>query len=99
MRLLEGKLKTLPEMFVKNMVFLWIEENVQVVEKLSRIDVWKQISHKKDRMCIVSEGVNNILSYVDFSKLCHVILMFSELSFEFVKNSITLYLSNSERAM
>ena len=57
MRLQEERLKISSGMFV---------ENFQDIAHLSRICTWNQKSLKKDHMCIVREGVENILSYVDF---------------------------------
>ena len=80
------------------MMVPWIEENIQVVIKLSRIDVWNQHIWEKDNMCIGREDVKNNLRYVDYSILCYVVLSFPKLSPEFLKNGITFPLSNSERA-
>ena len=40
-------------------------------------------------MCIVREDVKSILSYVDYSRLCNVILSFPALSPIFLTNGIT----------
>ena len=50
-------------------------------------------------MCIGREDDTNILSYVDFSRLCNVMLGFPEFSTDFSTNGITFTLSYSERAM
>ena len=49
---LEGKLITLPEMFVKSMIVTWIEENVQFVAQLLIIDVWNQHIQKNNHVFI-----------------------------------------------
>ena len=53
---------------------------------------------KKDYMCIGKENVDNILSYVDYSRLRNAIFIYPELSPEFLTNGIHFTLSNSERA-
>ena len=49
-------------------------------------------------MFIAREDVKNISIFVDFSRLCNVILIFPELSREFLTNWITFPLSNIKRA-
>ena len=98
MRLLEEKSKNLPEVFVKNMIVPWIEENVQVVAQLSIIYVRSKKIHKEDHMCMGIYFDKHILIYVDFSRILNVILRFHELSTDFLEDGITFTLSNSERA-
>ena len=70
-------------MFVKNMLVPWIEKSVQVVAQLSIIGVWNKKIQKKYHMRIGREENKDTLSYVDFSRLCYVILIFTELSTDF----------------
>ena len=48
---LEEKLKTFPKTFVE-IIVLWIQENLQFIEQLSIIDVWKKHIQIKDHMYI-----------------------------------------------
>ena len=92
MRFMEKKLKMLPGIFVKNMIVPWIEENVQFFAQLSRIDVRNKNGQKNDHMCIGRDDDRNVSSYVDFSRLCTVMLGFPELSTYFSTNGITFLL-------
>ena len=78
-------------MFVDEMIFPWIRENVQVVAKLSRIDAWNQQSQKKDNMILAREDIKTILSYDDFQDF-NVIYQFPELSSKFLRNGIKVSL-------
>ena len=62
----EGEVNKIPTMFVERMFLPWIQENVQVVSQISRIDVWNQKGQEQDNIIISREGFKNILSYVDF---------------------------------
>ena len=55
------------------MIVPLIEENVQVVAQLSIMNVCNQQSQKNDHICIAREDDKNILSCVDFSRLCCII--------------------------
>ena len=44
---------------------------------------------KKEQMYIGREDQKNILSYVDFTRLCYVISQFTRLSFGILKEGIT----------
>ena len=58
MRLLEEILKTPPEIFVKNMLVPWIEENVYVFAQLSRIDVWTNKTRKSTTFILEERTIN-----------------------------------------
>ena len=53
--------------------------NVEVVAQLSVIDVYNPKSQYKDEIIISREDFKNVLSYVDFLRLCYVISQFPEL--------------------
>ena len=62
-----------------------IIDNIQVIAKLLRMYVWNKQKYKTEHMCIGREEENNILSYVDFLRLCNVINQFPGLSIDILK--------------
>ena len=62
----------------------YINANIQIVAQLSNIYVWEE-----KKMNNGTEKQKNMLSYIDFTRLCSVIKKFPELNHNFVKESFT----------
>ena len=59
---------------------------------------WNKKNQQMEPMYVAREKGNNILSYVDFSKICYVMKSFPELKPNFGKEDINFPLSPSSRA-
>ena len=74
-------------------------EYVKIVSRLSNVIKWNKDSDVMESMLIpIKKGVN-ILTYVDFSKTCHVIKCCPDLKQAFGKEDITFPLSSSSRSI
>ena len=73
--------------------------NIQIVAQLSKVKICNQHNHKMEQMYNRREELMNILSYVDFSKLCHFIDDFPLFNHNDVKEGVTLSPSYSPRAI
>ena len=56
-----------------------MNKHIKVVAQLSKVVKWDKYNQQMEPMYISRLKGKNILSYVDFSKLCHVIKSFPEL--------------------
>ena len=65
------------------------------MSQLSNIVKWNKNSDDMEPMLIVREKRENIIIYVDFSKICHVIKCFTDLRQTFGKEDINFPLSSS----
>ena len=65
---MDETLKDLSKLFVDKMIKEWMFEHVKGVSKLSNVVKCKRKNEK-------------IISYVDFSKICHAIKCFPDLNF------------------
>ena len=63
--------------------------HIKVVAQLSKVVKCNKYNQKMESMYIDREEWMNILSYVDFSKLLHVIKYFPELNQKFGQEGIT----------
>ena len=73
--------------------------NIKIFAQLSKFNVWNQHNKQIEQMYNGIEELVNILSYVDFEKLYHVINYFPELNEEIEKKDIIVPLSSSSRAI
>ena len=71
------------------MLVPWIQENIHVIAKLSKNDVWNKHIQKKEDMFIERDNFKNNSGYCDYSIICHVITKFPESSPDMLKNRIT----------
>ena len=71
---------SLPKLFVDIMQIKWMKSHIQIVDQLSKANVWSKQKQQMELMYNSREDVMNILSYVDFEKLCHVIKYFPQLN-------------------
>ena len=60
-------------------------EKIDVVSQLSNLVKWNKESYEMESMLISREKGENIISYVDLSKICHVIKCFPDLKQTFEK--------------
>ena len=67
----------------------WINANIQIVAQLSKIDVWNKYGQKVEQMYNQREYLKNILSCIDFNRLCNVIKQFPELNHNIAKEGIS----------
>ena len=76
-----------------------MNSHIKVVAQLSKVVKRNKQNQHMEEMYIAREKIKNILSYVDFSKLCHVITYFTKLNKTFGQEDITFPLSSSSRAI
>ena len=86
---------SLPKLFVDEMIKKCMNSHINVMAHLSKAVKWNKENQQMDQ-CIL---LINILSYVNFSKLCHVIQYFLELNKKIGQEDINLPLSSSSRAI
>ena len=79
------------------MISKCILKHVKVLAQLSRVVDWNKESEKIESIFIAGYERENIISYVDFSKICQVINCFPELKQTFQKEDITFILYSSSR--
>ena len=87
----------LPKLFVDEMIKYWTFEHVKVVSQLSNILKLNKDIDDIESMLISKGERKNIINYVEYSKICHVIRSFSDLNQTFGKKDITFPLSSSSR--
>ena len=71
--------------------------HVQIVDQLSKFNLWNKDNKIMELMYNAREKMMNILSCVDFVKLCHTIKYFRQLNQNFGKEYINLSLSSCSR--
>ena len=84
---------SLLNVFVKKILMKWTNANIQIVAQISKANVWNKDNQKMKQMYNVIEKLMNILSHVNFSKLCNIMHNFPESNHNFVKDGITFPLS------
>ena len=67
---MEDKFVSFLELLFKQMLEPCINANTQIVAQLSKLNVQNQHNQQTEQMYNDREELKNILSYVDFSKLC-----------------------------
>ena len=67
--------------------------------QLSKVVKWNKENQQMEQTDISREKGENILRYVDYSKLCYVITYFTELNQVFGRENITFSISLSSRAI
>ena len=87
--------KSLPKLFVDKMIKKWMNFHIKVMDQLSKFIKWNKYNQQMEPMYISREEWMNILSCVDFFKLCHVIKYFPELNKKFRQEYITFHISSS----
>ena len=83
-KLMDESLKDFPKLFVYKMKKQMFEK-IDVVSQLSNVLYWGKDSDEMESMLISREKRENIISYVDLSKICHVIKCFPDLKKTFGK--------------
>ena len=73
-------MQDLPKLFVDKMIKTWIFEYVKVVSQFSNSVKRNKLSDDMESMLIAREESKNIISYVDCSKIFHVIRSFPGLN-------------------
>ena len=76
-----------------------MKSHIQVVDQFSKVVKWNKDNQQMEPMYIARKEWMNILSYVDFSKLCHVIKYFTELNQKNGQEEINFHLSSSSIAI
>ena len=69
-------------------------EYVKVMSQFSNVVKWNKQDDDTESILIAREKGGNIISYVDFSKICHVIKYFPDLKQTFGKEVINFSLIN-----
>ena len=72
---------------------------IKVVDQLSTFVKWSKENQQMGPMYVERDIGKNILSYVDFSKICYVIKYFSELKQDFGEEGIAFPSSSSSIAI
>ena len=73
----------------------WTNAQIQIVAQLSKVNVRNKYNQQVEQMYNEREEIINILSYVDFSKLCNIIKFFPESNQKFAKEVITFPILSS----
>ena len=91
---MDDKFTSLPKLFVDKMIK---KDELPYQGCVSLIEIRKMEQRKSTdgKICTVREKGKNILSYVDFYKLWHVITYFTELNKYVGKEDITLTIYSS----
>ena len=87
---MDKSLKYLPKLFFDKMIKEWMFEYVKVMYQFSNVVKWNKESDEMESMLIAREKGENIISYVDFSKICHVINCFPDLKKKLEKTILLL---------
>ena len=74
-----------------------MNSHIQIVAQLSKFNEWNKENQQMEQMYNAREEMMNILSYVDFSKLCNVMKVFTELNQNILKEGITFSFLSSSR--
>ena len=53
-----------------------MNDHLQILAQLSNFNIWDNENQKMEQMHNSREDMMNILSFIDFEKLCHVIKCF-----------------------
>ena len=69
------------------------------MSKLSQVNVWIKNNQKMEVIYNAREHMKNILSHVDFAKLCQVIKYFPQLNPNFGKEDIAFPISSISRVI
>ena len=67
-----------PKLFVKNILEPWINADLQIVAHLSKIYARNKHSKETEQTYNGREYLKNILSSVDFTRVCNVMQKFTE---------------------
>ena len=67
---------SLPKLFVGEMVIKWMDSHIKVVSQFSKVVKWNKYNQQIELIYISRDKWMNILTRVDFSKLCHIIKNF-----------------------
>ena len=76
-----------------------MNSHIKVLSQSSKGVKWNIKNQRMENIYNATETKGNILSYVDFSKLCHIITYFSELNKHFWHEDIKFPLSSSSRSI
>ena len=82
---MDESLQDFPKLFVGKMIKDWMFDYVKVVSRFSNVAKWNKESDYMESMLIAREKRKNIISYVDYSKFCHMIRRFPGLNQTFCK--------------
>ena len=74
-------------------------DHVKVVPQVSRVIKWNKESYEMEIMLFAREVRENIISYVDFSIISHVIKCFTYSKKKLKKEDINFTLCSSSRAI
>ena len=77
----------------------WMFEHLKVLVHLTRVVNCNKESDEMESMFIAGKKRKNIISYVDCSRICHVIKCFPDLKQTFGKEYFTFNPSSSSRSM
>ena len=83
------------KLFVNKMVNKWMNKHIKVVAQLSKVIKQNKENQPMEPMYVAREIGRNILSYVDFSKICNIMKYFPESKTIIGKEHITFTFSSS----
>ena len=69
-------MEDLPRLSIDKMIKEWMFEYVKVVSQIPNVVKWNKYSYDTELMLIKRDKGGNIISYVYFSKICHMIRCF-----------------------
>ena len=61
------------KLFVDQMVRIWMNSHIQIIDQLSKVNVWNKENEQVEQIFHAREALMNILIYLNFSKLCYSI--------------------------
>ena len=99
LKLMYDTFKSLPKLFVDKMIKKLMNFRIKVMDQLSKFIKWNKYNQQMEPMYISREELMNILSCVDFAKLCHIINNFPELNCNIMKEGNIPPLLYSSRAI
>ena len=75
----------------------WMNSHINVVDQVSKVVKWNKDNQQMEPMYTAREEWINILSHVDFSKMCHLIQYFPELNQKIGQENITFLFYSGSR--
>ena len=90
--LMNIKFIEISRMCVKNMIFTWMNENINIVAQWSNIVLLNIKIRSLEEMLIARENFKNVLDFFYFESICVVIFKFKELRHDTLNEGLTFLL-------
>ena len=90
--LMNIKFIEISRMCVKNMIFTWMNENINIVAQWSNIVLLNIKIRSLEEMLIARENFKNVLDFFYLESICVVIFKFKELRHDTLNEGLTFLL-------